>query len=289
MLEGQDLFVIPDTVKDKRFANNPSVVNEPYLRFYAGAPLVTHDGHSLGSICVLDVVPKQLTAGQQHLLRVLAKRIIQFMEFEFSISILKQQFMEAKDSENKLRSFFESSVAYHMLLGKNSEIVAFNKNMESFVERMLQVKLHTGMVIGQVLKGEAQELFEKNYKSALNGTGVRLERRTTYPNGEIYWWDLVFDPAYNPDGEIVGVSYNATDITERKVHEQEILDKNHSLQQIAHIQSHEFRKPVASILGLVNIFKAEGYKATREELMMLERAAAELDHKIRAIVNLTDE
>jgi len=288
LLEGEELLIVPDALMDDRFSKNPSVVKGPHIRFYAGAPLVTHDGHRLGSICVLGTVPKTLTDGQQHLLKVMARRVTQFMEFEFSIAILKQQFLRAKESENKLLAFFESSVSYHMLLGMDHDVVAFNKNIANFVEKMLAVKLYEGIQINQVLKGEGLELYEQNYERALSGVGVRLERRIEYANGEIYWWDVVFDPAYGSDGEIIGVSYNATDITERKIHEQEILAKNHSLQQIAHIQSHEFRKPIASILGLINIFKAEGYKATAEELKVLERAAEELDYKIRAIVALTD-
>ena len=59
------MFVIPDTLADERFRDNPLMVGVQRVRFYMGAPLVTHDGHALGSLCVLDRVPRTPTFDQQ--------------------------------------------------------------------------------------------------------------------------------------------------------------------------------------------------------------------------------
>lgn len=71
-----DLFVIPDTTKDDRFKNNPLVTEGPKIRFYAGAPLVTPDGHALGTLCVVDKVPRELNDNQLQALRVLARHVM---------------------------------------------------------------------------------------------------------------------------------------------------------------------------------------------------------------------
>ena len=57
---GTDLFIIPDTIADDRFADNPLVLNDPYIRFYAGCPLRGPNGHKLGTLCIIDRQPRSL-------------------------------------------------------------------------------------------------------------------------------------------------------------------------------------------------------------------------------------
>lgn len=283
-----DLLIIPDALLDIRFSDIPFVVNDPKVRFYAGAPLVTYEGHSLGSLCVWDIKPRKLTLHQKKLLTVLAKRIKQIMEFEFVVGILKNQCEEAKDAEIRLRSFFDSSGSCHLLVGKKLEILAFNKNMAEFVERMYQIKLSIGLKLNKILKNRQLETFIKDYKKVLSGTPVDFEQEYKYKGEKVIWMSVSFEPGYDPAGKIIGISYNATDITERKMNEQQILAQNESLKKIAFIQSHELRRPVASILGMMEIFKGNNYQTTEEELIMMEKATEELDGRIRSIIDTVE-
>jgi len=72
---GRGLMVVADARADIRFADNPYVRREPGVRFYAGAPLVTSDGHALGALCVVDAVPRRLTVVQLRALRALARQV----------------------------------------------------------------------------------------------------------------------------------------------------------------------------------------------------------------------
>jgi len=75
-----DLFIIPDATQDRRFASNPLVISDPKIRFYAGAPLITPDGYALGTLCVIDKVPRELRSEQQQALRVLARHVMMQLE-----------------------------------------------------------------------------------------------------------------------------------------------------------------------------------------------------------------
>ena len=76
-----DLMMVRDTQADSRFANSPLVLSEPNVRFYAGMPLFTADGkHALGTLCVLDLVPRDLTGEQIAALRALARQAEALLE-----------------------------------------------------------------------------------------------------------------------------------------------------------------------------------------------------------------
>ncbi len=75
-----DLFIVPDATRDKRFASNPLVVADPKIRFYAGAPLITADGYALGTLCVIDKVPRDLLPDQRQALRILARHVVSQLE-----------------------------------------------------------------------------------------------------------------------------------------------------------------------------------------------------------------
>jgi anti-sigma regulatory factor (Ser/Thr protein kinase) len=74
-IEQSDLFIVPDATLDPRFSSNPFVVSAPKIRFYAGAPFKSADGYPLGTLCVVDLVPRELTPGQQNALLALSRQV----------------------------------------------------------------------------------------------------------------------------------------------------------------------------------------------------------------------
>jgi EAL domain-containing protein (putative c-di-GMP-specific phosphodiesterase class I) len=75
-----DVLVIPDAIKDDRFSANPLVTGGPKIRFYAGAPLVTATGDALGTLCVIDYLPRHITPEQQAALQILSRHVMAQLE-----------------------------------------------------------------------------------------------------------------------------------------------------------------------------------------------------------------
>lgn len=86
----EDLMVVPDATKDDRFIDNPFVTGHPDIRFYAGMPLINPEGYKLGTLCVIDRKPKNLSDSQLLSLRVLAKQVMKQMELRRKVSELQR-------------------------------------------------------------------------------------------------------------------------------------------------------------------------------------------------------
>lgn len=85
------LLIVRDARLDERFSSNPLVTADPSIRFYAGAPLVTNEGHALGTLCVIDRKPRDLNEDQKYALLALSYLAIRLMELRKELSSLTQQ------------------------------------------------------------------------------------------------------------------------------------------------------------------------------------------------------
>lgn len=84
-------LIVADTALDPRFIDNPLVTGEPGIRFYAGTPLVNEEGFALGTLCVIDTVPRELDAEQLEGLEVLGRQVTAQLQLTKLIDELQQQ------------------------------------------------------------------------------------------------------------------------------------------------------------------------------------------------------
>src|ERR1700682_2650155 len=95
-----DVFEVPDTALDPRFADNPLATGEPYIRFYAGAPLINSEGLQLGTIGVIAHEPRRLSGEQKTVLQALARHVVALLE-------LRSRVEERDRAQERYRSLFE--------------------------------------------------------------------------------------------------------------------------------------------------------------------------------------
>ncbi|UEG52121.1 GAF domain-containing protein [Mucilaginibacter daejeonensis] len=287
VIEQNGVMVVPDAVIDRRFTNNPLVTGDPHIRFYAGTPLTTSDGLNLGSLCVIGQVPGQLDEIQQRMLQILAEQVIQLLEFDASLELLKEQFLIAKQEEMIMRSFFDSCSCAHLLLDRELKVIAYSKAMQDFISLHHHVDIDVGYDIMTLIDPADRDKVTTACVEALSGHTTHLERHLEFGERS-YWWEVYIQPAFDLDGHIIGVSYNGNDISARMQQKQDAERQQRTLQEIAFVQSHELRRPVASIQGLLDIISMDHHDEFSETLTDMRQSIDLMDQRIRQIVGYTD-
>lgn len=278
------LIILNYAATDEKFVSHFLAHTDLNLQFYAAIPLLTQDGLKMGSLSVMGNKPADLSDLQILMLGTLGRQAVHILEFDYSLRIMKEQFLEAKKNEITLRSVFESSRSCHILIDFDLKILFYNKVISDVAKTLFDQTIKGGVTITDILDDSLLLDFLKNFNLAKNGQRISHECLLNHQLGPS-WWRITFNPAFDSEGKIIGVYGTATDITDVTVSTSALAERDKQLHSIALIQSHELRRPVASILGLMNLFKQNEYQVDPEEFMMLERAALELDNRIHEIVN----
>jgi PAS domain S-box-containing protein len=127
-----DVMVVLDATTDERFHDNPLVTGDPNISFYAGMPLITDDGYKLGTLCVIDVKPKELSPQQLSGLRILGKQVVNLIKLRLKMLDLNEE-VETKKVE--ISDIFERIGEGVIVLDKNWRYTYANKYAGVLVHR----------------------------------------------------------------------------------------------------------------------------------------------------------
>ncbi len=213
ILEPTQSLVIQNALDDDRFANNPLVTEDPNLRFYAGHPIVTPDGYPLGTLCVLDYVPRDLSSEQLEALQILGRCVMTQMELRLNLKRLERQQARQQEAEDKLRAsdqqivdLLENMTDAFFATDRQGHFSYINQEATNILQRESHLLL--GKVIWEVLPELVGSNFEQKFQWALSQqTGAVLEE--FYQPGK-QWLEIRIFPSYD------GMTVFFHDITLRK-------------------------------------------------------------------------
>jgi PAS domain S-box-containing protein len=110
ILQPDNVFIVSNATDDVRFATNPLVTSDPHVRFYAGVPLVNPEGQALGTLCVIDRIPRKLTTEQLEALRIIGHQVIKQMELRRNLANMMLVTNQSKQLQKKRRQFYNRIV-----------------------------------------------------------------------------------------------------------------------------------------------------------------------------------
>jgi GAF domain-containing protein len=162
----RDLFIVSDASKDERFADNPLVTSGPGNRFYAGAPLITPDDHAIGTLCVLDRVPRQLTTDQADALRALSRQVMSHLEMRRRILDLRHELLARGQHETRTLRLLR--LARHHAHGRNEALRKHGHRLQAGANAIIAISQHALAATGANTSHEALRIIRSKARSLLN-------------------------------------------------------------------------------------------------------------------------
>nr|WP_294940908.1 PAS domain S-box protein [uncultured Mucilaginibacter sp.] len=194
-------------------------------------------------------------------------------------------------SKANLRAILETSNTGYALLGKELNIVTFNQRALQFVNLHFGAFPNPGDSPFDFLPKDRIPVFSSYANRVLQGENISNEVNYPQPDGTSLFYNVSMSPIKDNHDEIVGLMLAITDITDIKKYTNAIEEQNKNLLEIAWLQSHVVRGPLARMMGIINLLREHDLDNTEydEYLTHLSTSADELDTIIKNITNKTEE
>ncbi|HEY9620399.1 MAG TPA: ATP-binding protein [Crinalium sp.] len=250
-----DIFIVPDALTDERFSDNPAVTNDPYVRFYAGVPLISPKGHAIGTICVVDFISRQLNPDQINALQTLGRQVIKELELRRKIVDLKsltQEYQRSeaslRESEKRFRAIADSASVLIWVDDLDQHTIFLNQTWLDFTGRSLEQELGTGWQ--ENVHPDDLENLSRCYANAFSAIQpYSQEYRLRRADREYRWMLETGVPRFLADRSFAGFTGSCVDIHDRKIAEENSQLLQTVTQAIA--ASHDFHSALGNALQTI--------------------------------------
>ena len=229
------VLVVSDTLEDERFQDSPLVTKKPYIRFYAGAPIVAPDGSALGVVAVMDAEPRELTQAQVDSLQRLSRQIVELLELKKTVWSLEAAVTKRK----KVTKVLEA---------RNRDLTTQKTELEA--QKELLERNTEDMVEGNALYEYASQRFLELFQ------GLPVACYCYDSRGRIFEWNRAFEDLYGRSAEdtllqtIWDTVCQAADVNSTR----ECVDRVFSGEAIEGIERADVKADGSSCIVLCNTF-----------------------------------
>jgi diguanylate cyclase (GGDEF)-like protein/PAS domain S-box-containing protein len=244
ILTPTSMMIVADTLCDERFAKNALVLGSPNIRFYAGMPILAPHGEPVGTLCVIDLVPRTLTEEQQSALEVLSRQIRVRLEMRGHLKMLRRVLANneaitasLRTSQNRFEAFMEHSPFISYMKDEDGRLLYYNRR---YAERFgIDEQGWIGLLDEERHPPETAAKYRAHDLTVLSGSEAAIHDTTFQMNGKTLHWRSHKFPFRNAEGRLLlgGISVDMT--AEQEQHEairhyqQELQEANQRLQQLS--------------------------------------------------------
>lgn len=227
-----DVFIIPDATKDPRFADNPMVIGEPHIRFYAGVALSSADGHRVGTFCIKDHKPRTLTQEEVADLKALAawaELEMNSHELSTALEVREKTEQQLQLQETILKNLSEG---VYLIRVKDNKIIYVNSRFEEMFGYQPGELINKDVSIVNAPNGETgKEVANKIIEVLKKQKEWHGEIKNLKKDGTPFWCSASVSTFEHPEYGMVWISVH-TDITERKKAEKEKISYMEGIEKL---------------------------------------------------------
>lgn len=295
ILDCSELLVVEDATLDPRFLDNPLVTGEVGIRFYAGATIKSpDDGLPLGTLCIIDQKPRQISERELGVLKKLAKQVEHLLALRAAIKENDDATLALCESEAKVRGIIDNGQTFVGLMTPDGTLIDANRSS------LAAAGVAADVVLGKPFwetpwwshSKELQERLQQAVRLVASGQTDRFEATHPTEDGEVIDVDFSLSPIAVA-GEVAYLVPEGRDITLQKQREREneqycveLRETNSDLEQFAYVASHDLRSPLRGISSLATFIEDdEGDNLSESSKVHLEK----LQSRILRMQQLLDD